>query len=839
MDLPTCPACKQSVLDDDAVECPFCGAPMKGGAAPARAPAPAKPAAAAKAAAKPQVKGAGGAVVSGTTKSRPEIASANKESSALEAPADDDPFAVDQSAATSAFPVSPQRGAGRSLEVVCPMCETKGWVSPRAAGKLVKCCNPKCMVPIFTAPAAEKKEPVAAPPPAPKKSLPWLYIVGGAAGVLVAAVCAYILLVGLGPQEIPPPTVGGGTVPPTKIGGSQLDEQVGQNGDTGKEANDKGKEKEEPAAVDPATKARDELIAQLLRRMRELSSKLRQQDKAAWQRLAATAYIAGGDQKRFREELDLLKRSKQAYEALTPVTALAWREWSRAPDEFKKAVAEGEALAAKLPTRGRFATEAAAAFAPVLVVSKKTDDGRQLIAAHRSKDADIEQLAAALGVVVNDKSFDLDRTLPGRTVGDWQAPLDTAVVLMLAARGRWDEARAWAAGSSDAEAKTEAPLVWAESFARHLAADDAEGFQRAREVAKELPPEGAARLLARLGDVKVSAGDRAGAEELLGEALSELGKLPVPQPLKVRNYKPLLDLKLPDAAALWGQARAATDVAGLQAKLGQTGKAWESVLLAMQFLSAVAPSWSSLQERMDDIRQSSDLVLKNMAAEMSLKGNDRQIRYNQYKVKLDKQIEPASRQRLQWEAEVLEAAADFGLLDQVWDELQVLDRKSDIHERQPLITTSVPLLVGTRFGEKGNEKRRKEIVDAALERVNPADPKVVMRVTEYLLKTGDVAGCLERLKAIMNPEGLMHEWALRLGCRLVNGGNYEQAVEFCRGLPDVLRSDAFFLVAALAGRSGHAQEFWEAASSGLGAMDASAACAGLVVGMKSEQPKKR
>jgi len=42
MDLPTCPACKQSVLDDDAVDCPFCGAPMKGGPAPARSSAPPK-----------------------------------------------------------------------------------------------------------------------------------------------------------------------------------------------------------------------------------------------------------------------------------------------------------------------------------------------------------------------------------------------------------------------------------------------------------------------------------------------------------------------------------------------------------------------------------------------------------------------------------------------------------------------------------------------------------------------------------------------------------------------------------------------------------------------------
>ncbi|MCC6972369.1 MAG: hypothetical protein IT434_19305, partial [Phycisphaerales bacterium] len=28
MDLPTCPSCGQSVLDDDAEECPFCGGAM-------------------------------------------------------------------------------------------------------------------------------------------------------------------------------------------------------------------------------------------------------------------------------------------------------------------------------------------------------------------------------------------------------------------------------------------------------------------------------------------------------------------------------------------------------------------------------------------------------------------------------------------------------------------------------------------------------------------------------------------------------------------------------------------------------------------------------------------
>src|SRR5580658_7067153 len=46
MDLPSCPSCRQSVLDDDAEVCPFCGAPMKGGAPAPGTRASARPAAA-------------------------------------------------------------------------------------------------------------------------------------------------------------------------------------------------------------------------------------------------------------------------------------------------------------------------------------------------------------------------------------------------------------------------------------------------------------------------------------------------------------------------------------------------------------------------------------------------------------------------------------------------------------------------------------------------------------------------------------------------------------------------------------------------------------------------
>src|SRR5204862_4590036 len=99
MDLPTCPACKQSVLDDDAVDCPFGGAPMKGGAAPAR-PTPAAKSPAAKSAPdkSPPSKGGTGSAAPG--KSSPAGTRSEKSGDSTPAvPTEDDPFGIDPTVA--------------------------------------------------------------------------------------------------------------------------------------------------------------------------------------------------------------------------------------------------------------------------------------------------------------------------------------------------------------------------------------------------------------------------------------------------------------------------------------------------------------------------------------------------------------------------------------------------------------------------------------------------------------------------------------------------------------------------------------------------------------------
>ena len=138
--LPTCPSCGQSVLDDDAVNCPFCDASMKGKPGAKPAPQAAKPSASAAAAKK---------------------AAASEKAKA----ADDNPFGTDSpTTSRKAIQLLAKPGKGKLHRIVCPMCEAPGFCEKAAAGKYVRCPSETCPMPFFTAPALEgdKSDEVAA-----------------------------------------------------------------------------------------------------------------------------------------------------------------------------------------------------------------------------------------------------------------------------------------------------------------------------------------------------------------------------------------------------------------------------------------------------------------------------------------------------------------------------------------------------------------------------------------------------------------------------------------------------------------------------------------------------
>jgi hypothetical protein len=162
MDLPSCPACNQSVLDDDAIHCPFCGASMSGDGTsvsvqqhPTPTTTPAQ---------------TGSEHDEAAADDSPQPTSPSTQAKAAPTPSSDDsdPFAVDPAVSKQAVPAAPKPTRKRTWRVHCPMCDTPGFLPRQAAGHDVKCANPECLVPIFTAPANSNETPQPPEPDNPE-----------------------------------------------------------------------------------------------------------------------------------------------------------------------------------------------------------------------------------------------------------------------------------------------------------------------------------------------------------------------------------------------------------------------------------------------------------------------------------------------------------------------------------------------------------------------------------------------------------------------------------------------------------------------------------------------
>lgn len=823
MDLPTCPSCKQSVLDEDATDCPFCGAAMKGGSAtragsapPARMPAPRSA---------PPAKLQPAAAPSGAeAKAKPAEGKAAPPKRA--APEDDDPFAVDESIGAKAIPLSPKPAQGKSFEVKCPMCETTGYASQKAAGQQVRCCNPKCLVPVFSAPAPKKAEPPPPPPP-PKKPIA-LY-----AGIGIFSLIAVGVLVWLSgslfkaPDSLPPlpPVVTTQTTP-------QETPEVAADAKKKADARISGK----GPAVSPAAA----LTGQALKRLGELNLSVPSNRKAYCRRLSAIAFIESGDVQGGRDQIEqLMKVGKQnPYEACLPNVILAWQQLATSPEEFKKTVAEAKRLADNLPPRGRYAIDAGIATAAVLVADGQLEEARKLISANQGP-PDLKQLAAAYQVVQNNHTYDLDAPLTGRTLGDWLAPLESAVTLILAAHDRWDDAKAWAVQLTDPLARTEATLIWGEEFARHtLAADPAADLTNVVAVADGLPPAAKARLLARLAAVQLTSGNAEAAENLLQQAAQLLAGIAGPVPFKVTGAKSVLDLKLPDGAPLRLAALAAAEIGVVRTQMKQTDAAWSSFQMGLRYLRGTAPGLTFAQQRQSQIEGGgAEKIRGELKSALQLKTDDQvRLHFNQYVSKV-KDIRNAAFQRFQRQTELLEVAARLGLVDQVWDEIQKGEARPDVMEREPFLASSAPTVLAEQFKSAGNADARQAVMKAAQPRENSIAPELQVRILAELTRQGIDAGQVTETVKQLNETlssgtGVHHETSLRLACRLVKAGKSADAIKFVGGLRDtVLREDGLYLIAALASRHGHAADVWKQVGAGLGPMETAALCAGLATGI--------
>jgi tetratricopeptide (TPR) repeat protein len=755
------------------------------------------------------------------TPESPQKAGLKSPPARLSKPADDDPFAVDSSLVEKAIPVSPKPAQGRSLEVKCPMCETVGYVSQKAAGQHVKCLNPKCLVPIFTVPLPKK---VAPPPPPPKKSSVPLYAGISVALLLVIGVAAWQFL---SPPPPPPPTAdplpvgatGTGVPPATPVKGA------GEPTVT-----------EDPPEV--AFEPEADMTRDSLRKLENLSVNVPTNRKAYCRRLTAIAYIDAGDLEAARKQLEQLQKigAQTPYEGCLPNVWLAWREINQSGKAFTESVAEATRLADLLPPRGRYAIEAGLGTAAVVAAAGKPDAAQKILVTHQGP-FDRRQIATASQAVQHEQTYDFDTPLIGRTLGDWLAPSETGVALILAANERWDDAEAWVKQMTDPIARAETALAWTEAFARRaILADPAADLARPLAVAGTLPPPVKARLLARLAAVRLAAGNQPAAHDLLQQAQQVVAALPPPQPIALDGAKAILDFKFPDATMLRFSALAAAEIALVQLQSEQPDAAWSNVELALRFLHGMTPGLGFADQWMSQLEGGAkERVRAELKSELSLKTDDQVRRALQQYSDKCKALHRAAVNRFVWQAEILEAVARRGLGEKIWNEVQVAEARPDRGEREPFLSSAVRIALVNQFRAQKQPELERKVSEAGgqplLSQIPELRARVIAAQTADAIAAGDIESAVQQLNETLSASGRLHEWSLVLASRLVKGGKIAEAITLARGLRDVvLREDAIYFVSALAARTGHFETAWKLAAQ-LKSTESAAATAGIVAGL--------
>jgi hypothetical protein len=716
--LPTCPACKQSVLDDDATECPFCGANMKtgkgGSSAKPAAAKPAPPAAKSSATPPPVSKAPTSKPVSKPTARKSSLDDDDDPFSSGE---DDDPFAAatkqDAANKAKAIAVSVKKTKTHTEELKCPMCDTVGFVPENVGGKDVKCCNPKCPVPVFMAPKKFGAPAPIAAPPKPKSTgpskKPLIFAIIG--GVL------FVAAVGLAVLFWPDAS---GPVKETdfaELARQAAAERAAQGlPPVNVAAVDPGAPKQpgdKPAAEPAVAKAAPALnVANVLELMEDHSLEEAQVNKKYCRLRTAIAYATVDNAAKMREQfqkLDQLDPSLQHFK-IPGLLTLGWQQLAAGKKaDAAKTADEAVVATAKIGKGSRDTQEAMIDLAAFLVANQKTDAANKLLAEHFVQDVSTP-LVVNLAFARHRRDFDIDQETPGKTANpqcDWGA---VGVTLVLAAEGLWSESQLWAESQTDVEARTDCLLAWADARLRVALSKQQPVDPSVEGIGAKLSPGGKVQLLARLALTNANSGNTADAERQVTAAQAALKQITVPPAVRYSGFKAALEWKPLDAVPLRQAILGAATLGRAQAKLKKMDEGWNTIIEALQYARAMAPSPASVAGMKSEAEGLGPQGLREkLRSEMKLNSQDEALRKaRELKNKLDA-TEQLGLARFRLQDAILKSAVQSGLGVQVWHETLSLSQRNDPNELEPYLSGTLPLYLIQQFNADGLTKEANEV----------------------------------------------------------------------------------------------------------------------------------
>lgn len=803
---PICPACQQSVLDDDAENCPFCGANMKTGKGGGKAPA-------SKAVPRPAAKPSPGSANAPASVSNPKAATSKTSAKSQEADGDD-PFGVDAASNSRALPLAPRPAKGKTVRLICPMCETVGFAGPEAAGKEVKCCNENCALPIFTAPKGEAPPPgtdprtpaapmktVAAPPA--KKASPAMLMT--AVGSLLMAGGSLWFFVFNEPAAVKPPPA-----PPSTNTSNNNPGVVTTADPMPKKVND-------PTPAEKARSRGEDLRRAILPVIVDLSREAsKNRSKHFCRRLAAEAYVEAGDYPAARENLDQLLKlmPKLAYHQVPPLTQMAWRELAAGNAAAAKTAMEAAWKAApELPSVSPLTFDATTDLAALLFVSGQVADAQSLMKSESVLPSGSSGTLAALSRRSHLlHSFDLDEAATSLPVIPWKSPQWVVTTITLVFRGHADKGAEWLKLAPDAEVKAECWAAWGDAVVAANSQDAASKDESITGAIKGESPATQARVWARVAAARFIAKQPAAANKAAVNAATAMQAVPPPKDFVLLEMKELMNQQLPDAIAPRLNAIAAAEVARSQTLLGQNESAVKTLTASLQHLRGHAPTALAAGKLFDATSRDPNAVKAQLTKALDLKTEDKkQQALTTYREKCRLAFNAANA-RFALQTDILKAAVDWPLVEAVWTEATAHSAEGTPDEvREDFLKTNLSVRLGQRLSVLGREDQARQCANAVTTGELTDARDTLQRETEEAAQSdGNVSNIARQLAAYQKKAAEGEKptaedtewpllWGLRLACRLAKAGKTDKAFDLVSGFENdmLAREVGYEMLAAI------------------------------------------
>lgn len=652
MDLPSCPACGQSVLDENPETCPFCGASMsaKGGKASESGKKPAPP-----------------------EKKKKQLTSK-----------EEDPFAIETNTQKAAVRVALKKAQGRTHEVKCPMCETKGYVPESAAGKPVKCANPSCMVPIFEAPEVEREEE----PVEEKAGPPIFMMVFGVVMLGAVGFAVWFFVLRTGEEEIDPNEL----VQRANPGMAEKSKPIEYNPVFEDDPKNDTKEEKDPFdAVAYRQQLLDTTIQSIARERTHNSQPNRPSD---CRQLLAEAYARIGQLQNAHDQLPHIdKQNPEVFfgQRLVPLIEIAWREKDAA--KRQSLLEEAERAAAQTPTAGRDRFDNLSGLAAVLVKEGRSADAEKWLkfAVEEANISDPERLdrlrqASAQMRVLRDISSYPISPFVDHPSHRWHQPEWITVTMLLLAHGEDAKAIEWVRRAKDDRVRADALLAYSRWKARlgEMSPD------QLIELVKNEQPAAKTRILADAASFYVLGGQEDSAKKVLALAAEQLDKLTGGTEFLIPSAADLINLELPETSPILNRVLALSALSRGQAAIGENDKAWDTLKQAIALTRSIGPTPSAIAARPQNQNQpEADRIKQELREKLELTNdNDVRIRFNAYAKKLD-ELKPIAELRIKTLEALFREAILWGQSARVWQELEARIDETNENLKEPYLKSAI------------------------------------------------------------------------------------------------------------------------------------------------------